>query len=132
MFGGKFGDKGVSFTLEAVIAATIIITALLFFFKPQVPQENYLTDVQEKGYYCLKSLDDDRNLREYAIANDVATIENNLMDCLTPFNYTVQICRSTCTSTTLPENKDIIISKYYIAGKDAMDPLYVKLNMWYI
>ena len=53
MFGGKFGDKGVSFTLEAVIAATIIIAALLFFFKPQVPQENYLTDVG-KGILLFK------------------------------------------------------------------------------
>jgi len=126
-----FGNKGVSFTLEAVMAATIIIVALLFFFKPQVPQD-YFPDLQERGYSCLKSLDDEGNLREYAISNDVSTIENKLADCLTPFNYTIQICRSACTSTNLPESKDIIISKYYIAGKEAIDPLYVKLNLWYI
>jgi len=126
------GDKGVSFTLEAVIAGTIIIASLLFFFKPQVPQESYTYIVQERGYYCLKSLDDENRLRQYATNDDATTIENNLVDCLTPLNYTVQICRNTCTSTTLPENKEIIVSKYYIAGDDAIDPLYIKLNMWYL
>jgi len=132
MYGDELGKKGFSFTLEAVIAATIIIVSLLFFFKPQAPQENYMYDVQEKEYYCLKSLDDSGKLRGCVMDNDITTIEDDLVDCLAPFNYTVQICRDTCTSATLPQDKGVIISRYYIAGDDRIDPLYVKLSVWYL
>ncbi len=94
------GDKGISFTFEAIIAGFIILSSLLLFFKAPNLADTSALDVSEKGYECLKSLDENNKLREYAMNNDIASIENELKDCLRGINYSVQICRSSCVPSS--------------------------------
>ncbi len=124
------GDKGMSFTLEAVIAGLMIVTTMLFLFKaPNLP-EGYEMGVSERGYNCLKSLDDSGFLRPNAIINDTTAIENSLSDCLGGINYTVQVCRSKCTNSFIPQNTTVVVSNYFLAGNLDLDPIKVKLSMW--
>ena len=91
------GSKGLSFTFEAILAGFLILSSLLFFFKaPNLGNDSTL-GVSERGYDCLRSLDENNELREYAMNNDTNSIENNLQECLAGLNYTVQICRNSCT-----------------------------------
>lgn len=124
-----FGNKGISFTLEAIIAGFIIVSSLLFLFRP-LAMETYDVGVSDRGYNCLKYLDESGLLRGNAMDDNYTNMENNLQDCMAGLNYTVQICRSTCTAASIPENQTIIVSNYFIAGDVDSDPLKVKLSMW--
>lgn len=124
------GSKGMSFTLEAVIAGLIIVTALLFFFRASGPDEIYTMGMSERGYNCLKYVDDSGILRGNATSDNYTNIETGLQDCLAGLNYTVQICRYVCTSASIEENVTVVVSDYFIAGDVEPDPLYVKLSMW--
>lgn len=125
-----FGNKGMSFTLEAVIAGLMIVTFMLFLFKAPNMEETYDIGMSERGYYCLKSLDEDGLLREDAMDNSYTNIENNIQDCLAGLNYTIQICRDSCSTAFIPENQTTTVSNYFIAGDVSPDPLKVKLSMW--
>ncbi len=124
-----YGNKGMSFTLEAVIAGLLVVTALLFFFRAPA-DDTYSIGVSERGYYCLKSLDENAVLRPMALGDDSSGIEAGLSECLAGMNYTVQVCRASCTPASLPENRTVIVSSYFIAGDVNPDPLKVKLSMW--
>lgn len=93
-----FGNKGISFTLEAIIAGFIIVSSLLFLFRP-LAMETYDVGVSDRGYNCLKYLDESGLLREDAMDDNYTNMENNLQDCMAGLNYTVQICRVSCTGT---------------------------------
>ncbi len=125
-----FGNKGMSFTLEAIIAGLMIVTFLLFLFRSPNMEETYDIGMSERGYYCLKSLDENSLLREDATDNNYTNIENSLQDCLAGLNYTVQVCRDSCSTSFIPKNQTIIVSNYFIAGGVSPDPLKVKLSMW--
>jgi hypothetical protein len=124
-----FGNKGISFTLEAIIAGFIIVSSLLFLFRP-LAMETYDVGVADRGYNCLKYLDESGLLREDAMDDNYTNLENNLQDCMAGMNYTVQICRGTCTAASIPENQTTIVANYFIAGDVDSDPLKVKLSMW--
>lgn len=120
----------MSFTLEAVIAGLIIVTALLFFFRTGGVDETYDMGMAERGFNCLKGLDDEGLLRDDAMSNNYTNIESGLQDCLAGLNYTVQICRNVCTSAYVEEDVTVAVSEYFVAGGVTPDPLYVKLSMW--
>jgi len=123
------GSKGLSFTFEAILAGFLILSSLLFFFKAPNLGDTSTVGVSEMGYDCLRSLDENNELREYAMNNDNVSIGNKLQHCL-DINYTVQICRDVCNSVAAPANQTVVVSNYFIAGDKDIDPLYVKLNMW--
>ena len=116
-----YGNKGISFTLEAVIAGFLILSSLLLFFKAPNLGESSVAGVSERGYNCLRSLDENNKLREYAINNDVTSIENNLKNCLEGINYSVQVCRSYCTPSS-GFTKTLILQN----GKDNLGDAYVR------
>ena len=120
----------MSFTLEAIISGFVIVSFLLFFFNSPVIHETYETGLGERGFNCLKGLDESGLLREDAMDDNSTGIESNLQDCLAGMNYTVSVCRETCVIASLPENQTVVVASYYIAGDLEADPLYVKLNMW--
>ena len=125
-----FGSKGISFTLESVIAGLLIVSALLFLFRAAPLEDTYDVGMAERGYNCLKGADLAGVLRNEAMDNESAAIEANLQDCLAGLNYTVQVCRESCTSAYAEENVTVAVSEYFIAGNVTIDPLYVRLSMW--
>lgn len=50
--------KGVSLTLEAFIAVTFLLMALIFFFKPMTVSESSESNYKKIAYDSLKSLDE--------------------------------------------------------------------------
>lgn len=120
----------MSFTLESVVAGLIIVSALLFLFRAAAVEETYDVGMAERGFNCLKGLDSVGMLRNEAMNNDFMAIESDLQDCLSGLNYTVQICRGSCTSAYVEENVTVAVSEYFIAGNVTPDPLYVKLSLW--
>jgi len=124
------GNKGISFTLEAIISGLLIITSILFFFQFSGTSDFYSMGVSEIGYDCMKSLDEHGLMREHALNGDAASIESGLQECLGGLNHSVQLCENTCSQATSPENNTVIVSSYFIAGDVEPNPMEIRLNMW--
>ena len=128
-------SKGFLYILEAMIAALIILSTMVFLFhQSREAPEFYISTLKNTGYDCLKGLDDQNILRDYAINNQTNKIKSELQSCLpTASNYTVTICRQTCTPYSLPQRKNIVKVSYYISGEGRNpDPIQINLYMWSI
>lgn len=130
----KMSEKqGFLYSLEALIAALLIFLTLLFAFRTPISFPQYhLSTLEERGYTCLRSLEKERVLRTLAIQNETGEIESKLESCMPPVtNFRIQICRSKCTSVTLPENVTRISVDYFLSGKlGKFDPLQIILIIW--
>ena len=120
--------KGFVKTLEAGIAITLILVSMVFLFPEKTINEPQISDI---GYNCLRYLDNQGVLRNYAV-ND---LENNLISdlrsCLPPIlNYTARICTTSTCNTILPGNKTIFLSSYLIAGENSVRPTLINLWIW--
>ena len=120
--------KGVIFTLEAVIAGTILITFLVFIvsnFSPP-PQEGDLTI---RAYEILEGLDNQGILRNYTVNQDFDGLNSQVK--FFSANHSIQICdlSGSCVGT-IPNASDIFTGTYIIAGNESYNPFYVKLYLW--
>jgi len=110
--------KGISLTLEAVIAAILLFTALIFFFKPLPTPEASEVGHKTAAYYGLKVLDELGKLRKNALDNNVTAIKNDLAPYISYLDYDVVIYNRTSNLTVVPSitAKDVISVSYFLAG----------------
>lgn len=124
--------KGVIQTLEAVIAAVLIMTVVVVYYGPKENLPEFETIAWKlRGFDALKALDASNELRQYALANDTATIENKLLPILyTNINYRVLICESSCNKPNI--NSEKITSVTYLMAGDVnnIKNRQVVLYMW--
>lgn len=125
-------DKGISYSLEALIAISIVVTSLIFVFSGlAAPQRAGLAFAEENAFSCLRSLDAEGKLRPDASASNTNNINNNVRGCVRgSFNHTTQVCKGTCTSVTIDRDKDTVSAKYYLAGYNSTDPAVVIVYLW--
>ncbi|MBI4017341.1 MAG: hypothetical protein HY366_00135 [Candidatus Aenigmarchaeota archaeon] len=124
--------KGMSYSLEALIAITIVLVALVTVFNQlPPPQRQGLSFAEKNGLTCLRSLDQEGRLRADAVTQNTSSIRQNLVGCIRgTFNHTVQVCKNTCTAPALDRDQDVVSAKYYVAGANATDPTLVILYIW--
>jgi hypothetical protein len=110
--------KGISYTFEAVIAATFLLLALVFFFRPMPTTDPSLANYKKMAYDGLKVLSDEGKLRQYVLDNDVDTIESRLSTYVSNLNYDVVIYNRTSNLTVIPTitDNDVISVSYFFAG----------------
>ncbi|MBU0898430.1 MAG: hypothetical protein KJ613_01300 [Nanoarchaeota archaeon] len=121
--------RGLIYTLEAVIAAILIVTFLVTISHQFQIINPSPENMDEKAYNILKSLDDRDVLRNAAIANDFDGINNNIT--LYQYGHSIQICdyENTCIGTT-PNASNVWVGTYIISGRYTYSPHLIRLYLW--
>ncbi len=123
--------KGLAYTLEAMIAALLILSALVTVYAYSSPKENFdAATIRDKGYFCIKYLDSGGLLRNYALQNDTAGIRSYMRDCLPrSLNFSVSFCPA--CAPDVPGNRTIVSVNYIVAGEDSrFQPTNANLLLW--
>ena len=120
--------KGIWYMLEALLAGIILITFLVTLkavYLSMTPQEEASTE----AYITLKELDENGLLRDYAVANDYNSLNNEIS--LYYYNHSVEICNSqgSCFGEK-PESENVWVGSYIISGSSGFAPRTVKLYLW--
>ena len=111
-------------TLEAVIATIIIFSFIFTFMAPR-------STIDERiSYNCLKNLDNEDVLREYAF-NNLVSLNNSLDECLPKIlDYQVKVCSTMDCKPDLLPNTTVILTNYIIAGDSTFSPAQINLWVW--
>ena len=111
--------KGISYTLEAVIAVSFLLLSLVFFFKPFNVQDSSEYNYKKITYDSLKALSEGGKLRQYTLNNDATSIKNDLTTYISFLDYDVVIYNKTSNLTAIPTISDdyVISVSYFLAGE---------------
>lgn len=123
--------KGAAYSLEAMIAALLILSTLVSVYSFSKQETAFDTaTIRESGYSCIKDLDGRGILRHYALSNDTAGIRSYMQTCLPrSLNFSVRFCPS--CAPDVPGNKTIVSINYIIAGEAALfQPTNANLFLW--
>lgn len=134
MFGKKmFKTKGMMYTLEAVMAAILILATLISVYSFSKQETGFdAATIKENGYSCIKNLDSRGVLRYYALSNDSVGVRSYFQNCLPrSLNFSINFCAS--CAPDVPGNKTIVSVNYMIAGEAALfQPSNANLFLWSI
>jgi len=124
-------NKGISQSLEAVIAILMIMTIFVISYRQATLPEFETVSWKLKGFDSLKVLDENNELREYALANNTLAIKEKLQSLLpTYLNYEVVVCDESCPVLNIESEKLVTVS-YIISGDtNTFIPKQIFLYMW--
>ena len=128
--------KGYMYTLEVLIAMSMIIVATVLMFRtPPAKPETETSIIKKQGFDSLEYLENSDELRSLAFSSNKTQIENLLRN-LTTSGYEVHVCGEGDSCTTydnVPSNQTVIVIDYYQSGyRDAYLPKKVRLLLWRI
>ena len=117
------------YTLEVMIAAIAIVTFLVILSFQAQDISTVPEDLDETAYDLLRSLDDRGLLREYAVAHDYSSLNNQII--VYRYNHSIEICdyEDTCVGSK-PNASNIWVGTYVISGDNAYSPHTVRLYLW--
>lgn len=123
--------KGINFMIEVAISLLLLSSSLILLYR------NYQkTEIIEKQKFetfnSLFNLDKKNQLRNYALENDVNSIQNILSKTL-KFNFYVVLFNKTTNTTIIPDIKsnDTVIVDYHISGiYGEYSPRIIKVFLW--
>jgi hypothetical protein len=125
--------KGYLYTLEMLIAVSIIFGSVIMVFsspvdKPQVE----LNTIQQSCFGALKYLDEKGDLRKYASQGNESALESSLDSILAKsIGFRSKICQSSCYAPETPANETVIVIEYYISGyRQSYNATKVRLYAW--
>jgi len=115
-------------TMEAILGSILILVGIMVIF-PAQQNEISLSGV---GYSCLNYLDQEGLLRNYAINDMTAELNDSFRSCLpSTVDFKFKICSSAdCRDITIPYNKTVYLSSYLIAGEDTYNKRLINLWIW--
>lgn len=116
--------------IESIFSVIILIAFLIslgtiYIIPPSEP------NMSLKGYEILKNLDDQNELRSYAVDNDWSGL--NSIITIAGYNHTIKICnyQGTCSGGEALGDS-IWTSIYLISGDSAYQPKEIRLLIWRI
>lgn len=123
--------KGLSYTLEAMIAALLVLSTLVSVYSFSRQEEGFdAAAIRDSGYSCIKYADSRGLLRHYALLNDSAGIRNHFQACLpSSLNFSISFCAA--CAPDVPGNRTIVSLNYIVAGEGAtFQPTNANLFLW--
>lgn len=110
--------KAMLKSLEAVLAILMILTVFLITYSTNVPIPEFESlNKQIRGFNALKTLDDNNELRQYAVINDTTTIQKKLLNLIpAEIQYEVQICSFNCSKSANISTSKLVAVPYILAG----------------
>ena len=123
--------KGYIYTIEVLIAVSIIFFALYFLYRSPIPEtEIELAMIKQQGFYALDYMSDHDYLDRYIANDDEYSIEQFLKSVISPsINFETEICSQICEDTNVPANTTVVSVDYYVSGYKS-SYLGKKLKMW--
>lgn len=125
--------KGYLYTLEVLIATSMITIALVFMFKtPPAKPEIELSIIKKQGFDSMDYLENSGDLRSLAFSSNETQIEYLLRNLITG-SYEIQICGEgdACLDSNVPGNQTVMVIDYYQSGyKEGYAPKKVRLFLW--
>jgi hypothetical protein len=125
--------KGYIYTLEVLIAVSIILVSLVFIFRSSPAKPELETSlIKTQGADALSFLDSKGTLRKLVYDDNETEIETQLKTYL-PKNigFEVQVCTSPCSAVNVPVNETVVAVNYYISGyKENYLGKKVRLWLW--
>ncbi|GEM_PF-1433546 len=119
----KFGKKGITYTIEAIIAIGLLAAIVLFLF--QSPPETSLDLEKQNAYFALSALDADGALREAVFNGSTAAVKAELDKYFQ--NYDFELCSDVCFGTTVQAQ----IVEYYMSGwKESYNPKKLRVFLF--
>lgn len=122
--------KGYIYTLEVLMAVSIIFLTMVFVFKmPKLTPDTSSLLLKQKTEDSLKVLDSDGILRKLVSENNEESLRGNLTSLFQPgIGFESRICRSYCEAPLLPDGKTVTHVVYYLTGHEEYD--YASVHVW--
>ncbi len=109
--------KGYIYTLEVTIASFLIFTTIIYVFSTPITTRDYhLSLLEERTYNILSFLESSGILREYIHNGYRAQLEEKIKDLMPPGVEVHVEINSTCSYSSAPDYKDVILIKHYYTG----------------
>ena len=131
--GGEQAMKGYLYTVEVLIAISLVMITFVLVFQSVPTKPNLETSlVKQQGYDALKYLDNRGLLRFYVHEDSEADIESQLSQVLvSSIKFEAQVCDYWCNSTNIPASDTVVAVDYYVSGyMDYYSGKKVRLWMW--
>lgn len=125
--------KGLSYTLEAMIAALLVLSTLVSVYSFSKQEEGFdAVTIRDGGYSCIRDADSRGLLRHYALLNDSAGARIFFQSCLPrSLNFSINFCAS--CAPDIPANRTIVSVNYIVAGEGVtFQPANTNLFLWSI
>lgn len=110
--------KGYIYTLEVMLAISIIVGSLFLIMGNVNTQQSYKpTSMARQVIDALKYMDMKGELRQYVNNDDEVSIETNMSSLLPDtIKFEVVVCSTNCVSTAVPADQTVITLDYFISG----------------
>lgn len=125
--------KGYLYTLEMLIAASIVFGSLVMVFSSPVDKPQLeINTIQQNCFEALKYLDEKGDLRKYAIQGNESALESDLSGILLKsIGFRARICQSFCQASGIPSNETVVTVDYYISGyRQNFNATKIRLYVW--
>jgi len=120
--------KGFIKTLEAVLAAIMLLSVAFYFYS--TPQDDF-SNIARTGEACINELNNQGLLRYYGSNNMEIDLKNAMDSCLPDIlDYDVKICMSDNCKPSKTTSENVYTVDYVITGEDSIQPIIVRLWVW--
>lgn len=125
------GTKGFIYTLEVLIAISIIMVSIVLVFRYPPEKPDFGTSTMKlQAFDSLEYLDNKGDLKNLVFQNNETEIEKRMRDILLQeMLFEMEICDFSCSEANVPVNETVIAINYYVAGYKE-NYLGKKVKMW--
>ncbi len=123
---------GYVYTLEVLIAVSIILISLVFVFRnPPTKPELEISLMKRQGFEALDYMMQKNGMRELVQNGNESLLEAGLTESLTAVQFDIDICNYACAETNVPANQTAVALDYYVSGyRDSYFGKKVRLWLW--
>lgn len=125
--------KGYLYTLEMLIAVSLIFGSIIFVFSTPVDKPDIeINMIKQSSFDALKYLDEKGILRKLATGGNSSEIDIILESSIPKsIFFKSVICQPICNIVEIPENQTVILTDYFISGyRTIYMPEKVRLYAW--
>ena len=123
--------KGYVYTIEVLIAITIILLSVVLILRNPPEKPDYSTSTMKlQGIEALEYLDMKGDLKNLVLQENETEIESRIRDVLAKeILFEIELCNYSCSNVNVPVNETITAVNYYVSGyKETF--LGRKVRMW--
>ncbi len=125
--------KGYVYTLEILLAVTIIFVSMVFLLRTPPPKPDFETSIiKRQAFESLEFLDNAGKLKSQAAADNETKIEQDLAGVIPQIMfYETEVCKKSCSTFNVPGNETVVSADYYVgAYRDTFAGKKVKIWAW--
>lgn len=127
----SFSSKGFVYTLEVLIAISMILISVVFILRSPPEKPDFSTSTMKlQGFDALEYMDNKGDLKNLVFQNNETEIENRIRDILPrEILFETQLCNVSCSEVNTPVNETVVVINYYISGY-TNNYLGKKVKLW--